>query len=84
MSAWDEEERTHREDYESPRSYISAVSEKIEDPPETCEGHAKNDVGESRMDSESVAVESVAGARPSGLLDRPGFVFLAGHRRTVT
>lgn len=31
-------------------SYISAISEVITDPSETCEGLAKNDAGEARLD----------------------------------
>lgn len=52
VSAWDEGNATHQEDYDSARSYITAISEKIETPAEDCEGHAKFDAGEARMDSE--------------------------------
>lgn len=31
-------------------SYLSAISEIILDPEETCDGMAKDDMGESRMD----------------------------------
>lgn len=31
------------------RSYISAVSEIVLDPTQTCEGNAKNTMGEARM-----------------------------------
>lgn len=36
--------------YTDGRSYISALSEIITDPTEECEGKAKNDMGEARMD----------------------------------
>lgn len=39
----------HR-DFSVGRSYISAISEIVMDESETCEGRAKNTMGESRMD----------------------------------
>lgn len=48
--SWDEAAETYDENYEDGRSYISVVSEVIVDDDETCEGRAKNNMGEARMD----------------------------------
>lgn len=53
VSSWDEDAGGYRTNYTGPRSYVTAISEVLETPLETCLGHAKNDVGEARMDSES-------------------------------
>lgn len=50
MFSWDEGAGTYDTDYSNGRSYISVVSEVIVDPDEDCEGYAKNDMGEARMD----------------------------------
>lgn len=50
LSSWDEDEGGYQTNYSAPRSYVTAISETLEDPAEDCLGHAKNDVGEARMD----------------------------------
>ena len=40
------------EDEDDGRSYVSAASEMILDDNETCDGRAKSDMGEARMDIE--------------------------------
>lgn len=54
VSSWDEAAGTYQSftNASLPRSYITAISEKLETPAETCIGHAKNNRGEARMDSE--------------------------------
>lgn len=52
VSSWDESEGDYQTNYTGPRSYLTAISEKLETPAETCLGNAKNDAGEARMDSE--------------------------------
>lgn len=52
VSSWDESEGGYQTNYTGPRSYLTAISEKLETPAETCLGKAKNDAGEARMDSE--------------------------------
>lgn len=51
VSSWDESEGGYQTNYTGPRSYLTAISEKLEVPAETCLGKAKNDAGEARMDS---------------------------------
>ena len=51
VSSWDEDEGDYQTNYSAPRSYVTAISEILETPAEDCVGHAKNDVGEARMDS---------------------------------
>lgn len=52
LSSWDEDEAEYQTNYSGPRSYVTAISEVLETPLETCDGHAKNDAGEARFDSE--------------------------------
>ena len=48
--SWDSTSRSYDEDIEDGRSFISCLSEILTDHEETCEGRAKNDMGEGRMD----------------------------------
>lgn len=48
--SWDEGKGTVDTHHEDGRSYVSAVSEVKYDPSQTCDGNAKEDKGESRMD----------------------------------
>ncbi|CAM9199692.1 unnamed protein product, partial [Hapterophycus canaliculatus] len=50
VESWDLAAGTVDEDYEDGRSFISAISEVIVDPTTTCDGMAKNDMGEARLD----------------------------------
>ncbi|CAM9492604.1 unnamed protein product, partial [Choristocarpus tenellus] len=50
VTSWDINAGDVDEDYEDGRSYISAISEKILDPDLSCDGMAKNEKGEARMD----------------------------------
>ena len=50
MFSWDEAAKTYDKDIDDGRSYISVISEIITDESETCEGNAKNTMGEARMD----------------------------------
>ena len=50
--AWDTDKNAVDEDEDDGRSYISAVSEMILDDNETCNGRAKSNMGEARMDIE--------------------------------
>lgn len=50
MFSWDENANTYDTNTDDGRSYISAVSETITDPTETCLGKAQKEMGESRMD----------------------------------
>ena len=50
--AWDTSKNAPDEDEDDGRSYISAVSEVITDSSEKCNGRAKNEMGEARMDIE--------------------------------
>ncbi|CAN0067101.1 unnamed protein product [Ectocarpus sp. 6 AP-2014] len=47
---WDTTNNSYDMDETDGRSYISAVSEIVLDPTQTCEGNAKNTMGEARMD----------------------------------
>ncbi|CAN0540145.1 unnamed protein product, partial [Laminaria digitata] len=49
---WDTSKNKVQTDGSKGRSYISAISEVILDSGETCDGRAKNDMGEARMDIE--------------------------------
>ncbi|CAN0261511.1 unnamed protein product [Ectocarpus sp. 4 AP-2014] len=51
--SWDTSTNSPDEDETDGRSYISAVSEIVTDGDETCEGNAKNTMGEARMDIEN-------------------------------
>nr|BDX99461.1 mannuronan C5-epimerase [Cladosiphon okamuranus] len=51
--SWDTTTNSPDEDETDGRSYISAISEVVTDPDETCAGMAKNTMGEARMDIES-------------------------------
>ncbi|CAN0151476.1 unnamed protein product [Ascophyllum nodosum] len=48
--SWNEGSGTVDHNHEDGRSYISAVSEVIYDPDQTCDGMAKSEMGEARMD----------------------------------
>lgn len=48
VTSWDTTTGAVRETYEGGRSFINCVSEKLDG--QTCEGRAKNDMGECRMD----------------------------------
>lgn len=50
--AWDTTINAVDENEDDGRSYISAVSELIVDDTETCDGRAKSNMGEARMDIE--------------------------------
>lgn len=58
LSSWDEDEADYASNYSAPRSYVTAISEVLDDPPQTCLGHAKNDAGEARFDSEFTSPDS--------------------------
>ena len=51
--SWDTTTNSPDEDETDGRSYISAISEVVTDPDETCSGMAQNTMGEARMDIES-------------------------------
>lgn len=48
--SWDPSSNSYDLNIEDGRSYISCLSEVVTDPDETCDGRAKNDMGEGRMD----------------------------------
>lgn len=50
--AWDTSKNAPDDDEDDGRSYISAVSEAITDSRENCNGRAKSNMGEARMDIE--------------------------------
>eukprot|EP00904_Undaria_pinnatifida_P005798 jgi/Undpi1/2348/HiC_scaffold_13.g05731.m1 len=50
--AWDTDDNDVDEDEDDGRSYISVLSEVITDDDEDCDGRAKNEMGEGRMDIE--------------------------------
>lgn len=47
---WDTDLNTYDKNESDGRSYVSAVSEIVTDVNETCEGRAKDSMGEARMD----------------------------------
>ena len=49
---WDTSTNSYQTSDSGGRSYISAISEVIIDTSETCDGRAKNDMGEARLDIE--------------------------------
>ena len=49
---WDTSKNTYDKKDSDGRSYISAISEVVRDSGEKCEGRAKNNMGEARMDIE--------------------------------
>ena len=53
VTSWDPSKAEVDSDWADGRSYISAISEVVLDPAETCEGAAKNNMGEARMDIEN-------------------------------
>lgn len=53
VTSWDPSKAEVDSDWTDGRSYISAISEVVLDPAETCEGAAKNNMGEARMDIEN-------------------------------
>ena len=50
--AWDTDSNAVDEDEDDGRSFISVLSEVITDDDEDCDGRAKNEMGEGRMDIE--------------------------------
>ena len=52
VTSWDSSKNDVDTDWGDGRSYISAISEVVLDASETCEGAAKNNMGEARMDVE--------------------------------
>ena len=52
MFGWDTSDNGPRAPDEDGRSFISAISEIITDSSETCDGNAKSNMGEARMDIE--------------------------------
>lgn len=52
VTSWDTDSGKVQEDWGNERSFIRCISEELEDDPETCDGAAKNDMGECRMVSE--------------------------------
>ena len=52
MFAWDTAINAVDENEDDGRSYISAISEIITDETQTCDGRAKSNMGEARMDIE--------------------------------
>ena len=50
--AWDTDNNAVDEDEDDGRSFISVLSEVITDDDEDCDGRAKNEMGEGRMDIE--------------------------------
>ena len=53
---WDTSTNSYQTSASGGRSYISAISEVITDTSETCDGRAKNDMGEARLDIEDSEV----------------------------
>lgn len=53
ITSWDPSTSDVDSDWADGRSYLSAISEVLLDPSETCEGVAKNTMGEARMDIEN-------------------------------
>lgn len=56
VTSWDPSKSSVDEDWEDGRSYISAISEVVIDAEETCQGVAKNEMGEARMDIENCEI----------------------------
>ncbi|CAN0139104.1 unnamed protein product [Pylaiella littoralis] len=50
VTSWDTNQMEEQESYEGGRSFINCVSEVLGPDSETCDGIAKNDMGECRMD----------------------------------
>lgn len=53
VTSWDLEVNGVDTNHEDGRAYLSAISEVLVDPSETCQGVAKNNMGEARMDIEN-------------------------------
>lgn len=53
MFAWDTSTNSVDKNEDDGRSYVSAVSQVITDTSETCDGRARNNYGEARMDIEN-------------------------------
>lgn len=77
VTSWDEDTNSPDMAYGSGRSYISAVSEVITDTSETCAGHAKNNMGEARMDIEmsEIAYLGYAASESYGLTWKVSLLF---------
>lgn len=56
VTSWDPSKASVDEDWGDGRSYISAISEVVLDAAETCQGVAKNEMGEARMDIENCEI----------------------------
>jgi poly(beta-D-mannuronate) C5 epimerase len=56
VTSWDPSKGDVDTDWGDGRSYISAISEVVLDASETCEGAAKNNMGEARMDVENCEI----------------------------
>ncbi len=56
VTSWDPSTSGVDTDWEDGRSYISAISEVLLDSDETCEGVAKHNMGEARMDIENCEI----------------------------
>lgn len=52
VTSWDTTSNKVDTNYDNGRAYLSAISEVIADPSDTCKGIAKNNMGEARMDIE--------------------------------
>lgn len=60
VTSWDTDQMEEQESYEGGRSFINCVSEVLGPDSETCDGIAKNDMGECRM------VSHVSAGGPGG------------------
>lgn len=56
VTSWDPSKNGVDTDFDDGRSYISAISEIVVDPTETCKGVAKNNMGEARLDIEDCEI----------------------------
>lgn len=56
ISSWDEGAQSVDHNVEDGRAYISAISEVVLNPDETCEGAAKSNMGQARMDIEDAEI----------------------------
>ncbi|CAN0408325.1 unnamed protein product, partial [Pylaiella littoralis] len=56
VTSWDSARDDVDSNYEDGRAYISATSEVVADLTETCQGYAKNEMGEARLDIEKCEI----------------------------
>lgn len=56
VTSWDSAAYDVDSNYEDGRAYISAISEVVVDATETCQGVAKNEMGEARLDIENCEI----------------------------